>query len=191
MVTRTFLLLCAVVALTACTPAAVADAPTSGNAAGGEASTDTPADVLRGLSIPSIGVDVDGMIPLGVDAQLRPEVPSEDDPMVVGWYVLGPTPGDKGPAVLMAHVNAHHTPGAFARLHELAKGDRVTVGRGGRLLTFEVYATAQADKDTFPEGLVFGDTAGPELRLITCGGELNVAERSYEDNISVSARLVV
>ena len=37
---------------------------------------------------------------------------------------------------------------------------------------------------------VYGDTAGPELRLITCGGDFDDAARSYRDNTVVFARLV-
>ena len=47
----------------------------------------------------------------------------------------------------------------------------------------------QYPKDRFPTRAVYGDVAGPELRLITCGGELDRAARSYRDNIVVYARM--
>ncbi|GAA1218934.1 hypothetical protein GCM10009608_64720 [Pseudonocardia alaniniphila] len=37
---------------------------------------------------------------------------------------------------------------------------------------------------------MYGDVAGAELRLITCGGELDREARSYRDNIVVYAALV-
>lgn len=190
MVIRGLVVLLAAVALAACGPA-VADAPTGTPTSSEKLGSPNSEQALPGgLRIPAIGVNAPSMIPLGLTANHQPEVPSEDDPTVVGWYVLGPTPGDPGPAVIMAHVNAHHRAGAFAKLHELKPGDRIEVDRGGATLTFEVRAVDQVDKDAFPADLVFGQTAGPELRLITCGGALNVAQRSYEDNIIVSARLV-
>jgi hypothetical protein len=48
----------------------------------------------------------------------------------------------------------------------------------------------QYPKDRFPTRAVYGDVAGPELRLITCGGELDRAAHSYRDNIVVYARLI-
>jgi hypothetical protein len=39
----------------------------------------------------------------------------------------------------------------------------------------------------FPTDAVYGDTAGPELRLITCGGTFDRATHSYRDNVIVYA----
>ncbi|WP_420791340.1 hypothetical protein [Actinomycetospora lutea] len=36
---------------------------------------------------------------------------------------------------------------------------------------------------------VYGDTAGAELRLITCGGALDASGRSSEDDVIVVAHL--
>jgi hypothetical protein len=35
---------------------------------------------------------------------------------------------------------------------------------------------------------VYGPTVGPEIRLITCGGDFDSDVRSYEDNIVVFGR---
>ena len=43
-------------------------------------------------------------------------------------------------------------------------------------------------EEGFPTLDVYGDTAGPELRLITCGGPFDASARSYVDNIVVFAR---
>lgn len=45
-------------------------------------------------------------------------------------------------------------------------------------------------KDDFPTGVVYGNTAGPELRLITCGGVVNQETGHYTDNTVVYARMV-
>ena len=45
------------------------------------------------------------------------------------------------------------------------------------------------DKDEFPSEVVYGNVDRPELRLITCAGAFNQAERSYEQNAVVFAHL--
>jgi hypothetical protein len=52
-----------------------------------------------------------------------------------------------------------------------------------------VYAADRYAKAAFPADKVYGNTKGSELRLITCGGELDQAAHSYRDNVVVSARL--
>jgi hypothetical protein len=42
-------------------------------------------------------------------------------------------------------------------------------------------------KKAFPTTRVYGPTPDPQLRLITCGGVFNSAERSYLDNTVVYA----
>ncbi|WP_241832795.1 class F sortase [Amycolatopsis sp. CB00013] len=111
-------------------------------------------------------------------------------PMQAGWYEPGPAPGQTGPAVIVGHVDGASQPGIFYRLHELAPGDRVTVERAdGSVVTFVVRRTIHAPKDRFPTKEVYGRTAGPELRLITCGGSFDRAARSYRDNVIVFAQL--
>lgn len=182
---RVLALLALLVALAGCRPA---DTPTRPPIVPLDAAP-APVAAPSGLDIPAIGVHVTGITELELDEQGAMEIPA--DPAVVGWYPLGPAPGEVGPAVLTGHVNYSGTPGVFARLHELHAGDRVTVPRADLTAAeFVVYAVNQYPKDAFPAGEVYGDTAEPVLRLITCGGELDRAAHSYRDNIVVSARLV-
>jgi LPXTG-site transpeptidase (sortase) family protein len=96
-------------------------------------------------------------------------------------------PGDPGPALIAGHVDSRTGPAVFYRLHQLGAGDVVQVQRGGRWLSFRVVSTEQYAKDEFPTDKVYRPTPGPELRLITCGGEFNHARRSYRDNIVIYA----
>lgn len=48
-------------------------------------------------------------------------------------------------------------------------------------------AVTQVAKASFPTGEVYGATAGPELRLVTCGGTFDVATGSYLSNVIVYA----
>ena len=140
------------------------------------------------LRIPAIDVDVRGVIDLGLLADGSMEVPA--DATTVGWYTQSPTPGEPGPAVLAAHVNWNHRKGAFADLKALDPGDQVIVDRAdGTAARFRVERVEQYPKDRFPTLAVYGDVEGPELRLITCGGELDRAAHSYRDNVVVYARM--
>jgi hypothetical protein len=58
-----------------------------------------------------------------------------------------------------------------------------------RVAVFTVYRVAEYQKNAFPTMTVYGDTPGPELRLITCGGAFDASTGSYLDNIVVYARL--
>ncbi len=145
------------------------------------------------VSIPAIGAE-STLIPLGLDLVDALSVPPLDQPLQAGWYEPGVIPGQAGPAVIAAHVSGRvdgqKVPGLFARLSELEPGDEVIVERfDAAPLTWRVVAVDQYPKDRFPTAEVYGDTDGPELKLITCGGEFDPEERSYRDNVVVTAVL--
>jgi hypothetical protein len=140
------------------------------------------------LRIPAIDVDARGVIDLELQADKTMEVPA--DGTTVGWYIESPTPGERGPAVLAAHVDWNHQKGVFYDLHRLQPSDEVTVDRAdGSTATFQVQRVEQYPKDSFPTQDVYGNVTGAELRLITCGGELDREARSYRDNVVVYAAL--
>ena len=59
--------------------------------------------------------------------------------------------------------------------------------RGGSTLTFRVTDVEQYRKDVFPVDVVYGPTPGPELRLVTCGGQFDRAAGHYLSNTVVFA----
>src|SRR5690606_33801643 len=134
------------------------------------------------IEIPALGVSSD-LIPLWLEPTGELQAPPIDQPMQAGWYAGGVKPGEVGPAVIAAHVNAHGRPGRFKDLHTLAEGEMVFVDD----LTFIVDKVEKYPKDQFPTLKVYGNTKGPELRLITCGGDFDPATGHYEDNIVVYA----
>ncbi|MEJ2887534.1 class F sortase [Actinomycetospora aeridis] len=130
------------------------------------------------------------LVPVGVDAGRRIAVPSVHTPEQAAWYRHGPTPGERGPAVVVGHVDGDGRRGVFADLADATAGDRITVTRrDGSIAVFTVTGTVQVSKNWFPTRDVYGDTAGAELRLITCGGALDASGHSYEDNVIVYAAL--
>jgi LPXTG-site transpeptidase (sortase) family protein len=105
-----------------------------------------------------------------------------------GWWLDGPEPGERGPAVIAGHVDSYQGPAVFFRLTELGVGDRVFVDRAdGTTAEFVAQRIEQHEKDAFPTEAVYGDTAEAQLRLITCGGDFSREDRRYLDNVIVYA----
>ncbi|MEX5298079.1 class F sortase [Kocuria sp. CPCC 205292] len=173
-------------ALRAPPPAAGSSAPASGSA--GAAALAAPEPTR--LSVERIGLD-DELMELGLRPDRSLEVPPEGPGAPAGWYRHSPVPGETGPSVLLGHVNATGGgPGVFAELHRLGPGDRITVTReDGSAVVFAVDAVERHEKDEFPTLRVYGNTAGPELRLITCDG-YDPATGSFEENLVVHASLL-
>jgi hypothetical protein len=144
----------------------------------------SPAPVV--IRIPSIGVRA-AVVPVSVD---RPtgaiEIPI--DVRTVGWYQLGPVPGDEGSSVIVGHVDSSSQGvGAFFRLRELTVGSSILVGRrDGSTVRFIVVARRAYPKGDLP-GSIFDGAGGARLVLVTCGGAFDAQTRHYADNIVVYA----
>jgi hypothetical protein len=140
------------------------------------------------IRIPAIGVSA-AVVRLGLNRDGTLQVPG--DFAVTGWFTGGPAPGETGPAVIAGHIDSRRGPAVFYRLRELRPGQEITVGRtDGSSVRFAVDGVAQYPKQAFPTAAVFGPSPDPLLRLITCGGAFDRSQRSYRDNVVVSARLV-
>lgn len=166
-------------------PTGVADVATpSPNEAAGEAATPDDVYPVR-VRIPAISVDA-AVVDLGLNQDGTLEVPADFD--VTGWYTGRSVPGDIGPSVVVGHVDSHTGPAVFIELSRLEPGDLVQIDRSDGLVAwFQIRELKQVDKDEFPTQQVYGDTAEPTLRLITCGGEFDRSARSYRDNLIVFA----
>lgn len=172
-----------------------AAAPTPGTVPGGSPFVEQPsgpsATVALGpatptaVEIPSIGVRSELSL-LRLDESGAIEAPRDFD--VAGWFALGPQPGQPGPAVIAGHVDSRDGPAVFYRLHELVAGNEVIVHRAdGTAIRFTVTGARSYKKATFPTEAVYGPVPGPELRLITCGGEFDRSRRQYRENVVVYA----
>lgn len=142
------------------------------------------------VEIPKIGAR-STLTKLGLNKDGTVQVPPVSQPMQAGWYSKGPTPGEKGPAVILGHIDGAKKPGIFYKLRELKPGDEILVKRAdGSTAKFVVQRSEQVPKTDFPTDEVYGNTSNPELRLITCGGSFDRAAGSYRDNTIVFATLV-
>jgi LPXTG-site transpeptidase (sortase) family protein len=152
----------------------------------------TPVAAPVSVSIPAIEVQSD-LLTLGLNPDGTLQVPQPGpDYDTAAWYDGSPRPGELGPAVIEGHVDsAANGPSVFYRLGEIAPGDKVDVTRAdGSVVSFEVYDIQLVPKNDFPTLDIYGNTDGPELRVITCGGPFDSSARSYEDNVVVFARMI-
>ena len=138
--------------------------------------------------MPSLGIAVP-IGQLGLQANHQVQVPTSVH--AVGWFRLGPTPGQVGSSVILGHVDSYRGPGIFFTLKTLAPGALIEVRLAdGLTAQFRVTSVVQYAKATFPDHLVYGSHSNRWLNLVTCGGTFNHATGSYESNIVVFSRLV-
>ncbi|MFE9633747.1 class F sortase [Streptomyces sp. NPDC006463] len=148
-----------------------------------------PASAPVRVRIPAAGVDASPLLKLGLAADGTVEVPSVAEADKVGWYGKGVTPGETGPAVLIGHFDTARGPAVLKDVSKVHTGDEITVSRAdGSTAVFRVRELEQVGKKQFPTEKVYGDTTRPELRVITCGGEITDGHRP--DNIILYADLV-
>ena len=141
------------------------------------------------LTIPKIGLEALVEV-VGLTADNAMASPSGPD--TVGWYRLGPRPGNKGSAVIDGHSGyADGSAAAFDRLPELSKGDRFFVeDANGRRASFIVRKTQLFARDA-NAAAVFAPTASRRLNLITCTGSFDVAAGTHAQRLVVFADLDV
>jgi len=147
--------------------------------------SERPTEVLT-LWIDRIGV-VAPIVPVGLDPDGTMEIPKNIH--TVGWYSLGPRPGNPGTAVLAGHLNAAGgVQGVFWKLHMLELGDRFALGFSREnAQEFQITERLSYPYDTAPLQEIFGSNGQTVVRLITCTGDWNRAEATYSERLVVSA----
>ncbi|MFK0115662.1 class F sortase [Streptomyces sp. NPDC090994] len=140
------------------------------------------------VRIPAIQVDAP-MMPVGLDADGWVGAPPPEDPNLAGWFTGAVSPGEKGTAVVVGHVDNKQGPAVFYGLGALKKGNKVEVDRAdGKTAEFEIYGIEVFEKDDFPGDRVYASKGSPELRVITCGGGFS-KQNGYAGNVVAFARL--
>lgn len=145
----------------------------------------TPAEPVA-IAIPAIAVKTD-LQELRRAADGTIEVPEWNR---AGWWAEGPKPGQRGPAVILGHVDSTSGPDVFFRLDELRPGDGVTViTADGNEVHFVIQRLERHPKDSFPSEAVYAPSLQPGLRLVTCGGSYDRSTGHYRDNVVAFAEL--
>jgi len=113
------------------------------------------------------------------------------DVHTVGWFRLGPSPGQLGSSVILGHVDSHVGPGVFFNIKTLPIGALIKVVlTDGVTGLFRVVRVVQYSKTNFPDTQVYGTGGARLLNLVTCGGTFDHRTGSYESNVVVFSRLV-
>jgi LPXTG-site transpeptidase (sortase) family protein len=142
------------------------------------------------LRIPSIGVNAP-IEEVGLNSNDTVQVPPLANHNLAGWYKYGPTPGQRGPSVILGHVDSVSGASVFFDLKDLRKGDKIYVElEDGKTATFVVDGLQRVEKTSFPTKDVYGKLGYAGLRLITCGGAFDAATGHYLENIIVYGVLV-
>src|SRR5215472_13248073 len=90
------------------------------------------------IRIPRIGVNAPVM-KLGRDADGTVQVPPLAEHNLTGWYRYGPAPGQRGPAVILGHVDSATGVSVFYDLKNVHAGDKVYVTLAdGKVAVFAV-----------------------------------------------------
>lgn len=139
------------------------------------------------LEIPSIAVNSFvqnvGVTPAGVMG-----VPSNT--VDVGWFDIGPRPGEPGNSVFAGHFDGEHgEAGVFRNLYKLKPGDQIYVEDAqSETTTFVVRDSKLYDPGYAAD--VFNSSKGIHLSLITCDGVWNGVVKSYSKRLVVFADIV-
>ncbi|MEY9861335.1 sortase (surface protein transpeptidase) [Catenulispora sp. GAS73] len=142
------------------------------------------------VQVPSVGIDAP-LIRLGLDRDGAVAVPPMSVPTEAGWFTGDPTPGERGAAVIVGHVDTEYGRAVFYPLGNVQPGALVIVDRADKKhAQFRVTSVEVVDKDRFPAQRVYGsdDNGTPQLRIITCGGAFD--GKHYADNLVVYTQLV-
>ncbi len=142
------------------------------------------------LDIPRVGIHTNVM-GLGLGPGGAITVPPLTQGAPAGWYRHLASPGERGPAVILGHVDTdRYGPAVFFRLRLLRPGDVVSVRRAdASTAVFTVVRVAEYAKKAFPVQAVYGPVNYPALRLVTCGGAFDYVHRQYQDNVVAYAVL--
>lgn len=142
------------------------------------------------LNIPAIGVRTD-LLKLGLRENGSLQVPQDSGSGApAGWYNGSPTPGERGPSVMLGHVNAlGGATGVFADLRKLTPGTDIKVSRAdGTTAVFTVDHGAQYSKNSFRPSR-FTETP-PELSSDSSRATVyDPATGLFDDNYVIYAKL--
>ncbi|MDQ3014518.1 MAG: class F sortase [bacterium] len=110
----------------------------------------------------------------------------------VGWYKYGTSPGEKGSAVMGAHVDdGGRTAGVFKNLKNLKVGDDIyAVDSDGKAAHFRVTAKKVLPYRTKITDDVFMKKDTARLNLITCHGTFLPKENTYNQRLIIFTELV-
>ncbi|MFJ3224487.1 class F sortase [Streptomyces sp. NPDC086783] len=155
--------------------------------------TAAPHVANAGARIPSPPREVQG--PGDFRATVVPVAASADGEVILpkdaqrgGWWALGsPAGASQGTMLIAGHVDTPAGLGAFAAIHDLRLGARLTVtAADGHTYPYVVAARRTYLQRNLPRDL-FTRQGAPRLALLTCGGTYEREAGGYDSNLVVYA----
>lgn len=160
---------------------------------GATSSVDTgPISGPSRLRIPKLEID-SNIQHVGITSKGNMGVPVGKDKWVdVGWYKLGPKPGQIGNAVISGHLdNAIGMNAVFSDLERLEAGDELIVkDASGKEIKFRVTHKGTYDYREAPLQDIFGPTDKKRLNLITCAGDWIQSKKTYSHRLVVYSEAI-
>jgi LPXTG-site transpeptidase (sortase) family protein len=151
------------------------DAQPTGTAAAAPARADVPLPPV-GLQIPAIQLDVPVML------TTSDSLPSRQ---YAGWFFRSAFPATAGNMVILGHLDGDAA--VFSRLDELVAGDELRVLTNDHVHVYIVESTSTVDASAVD---VLAPTDRAMATLITCAGDWNWEQQSYESRLVVRAHYV-
>ncbi len=108
-----------------------------------------------GLRIPAIQVDAP-VVPVGLDSAGWVDAPPPTMPISRAGFTGAVSPGEKGTAVIVGHVDNMREPAVFYGLGALKKGNRVEVQRKDGKTATTIYGVDVFAKNNFPGDRLYG-----------------------------------
>lgn len=137
------------------------------------------------LKIPGINVDV-AIEYVGVTPNGEMGIPK--GPSEVGWFELGPRPGEDGSAVIDGHYGRwkNGKGSVFDDLSKLSQGDKLYIeDEKGIAISFVVRESRSYDPKADASDVFESNDGNSHLNLITCEGTWNKASKSYSQRLVV------
>ncbi|MEU8527227.1 MULTISPECIES: class F sortase [Streptomyces] len=121
------------------------------------------------LALPGITVEAP-VVALPLAGTAVPAAPALDDPEAVAWHANGPSPGERGTAVIVGRGGAAHGPGVLHGLGALQRGNTVRVTRAdGLTAVFTVEEVRAHTAGAVPRDEA-ADRATARVRVIAVDG---------------------
>ena len=138
------------------------------------------------ISVPRVGINAP-VETLTLDGNGAMQDPTT--PMAAAWYDFSAKPGAKGNVVLAGHVDYEKFgPAVFWRLRDLKPGDKIEVAlQDGTVFDYEVSSLNYYDAASAPVQEITGPTPYEAMTLITCGGNFNRGNLTYNQRLVVRA----
>ena len=143
--------------------------------------------VPKRLRIPRLGVDAP-IVTVGLTSAGAMAAPGSA--FTVGWFKLGPRPGQSGSSVLDGHSGMASGDAVFDGLPSLRRGDRVYVAdASNRYVAFAVTGRKFYAPDEKVDA-VFAQGGTSKLNLITCTGVWDSVAKTHSQRLVVFTEAV-